>query len=79
MKRVVLLALLAASIGAAAQQEPSKPVEGGRLFLPKNWIWAWTQFDIAPPHNEPDPNLCGANAGDFGGKNRRATRSRATC
>ena len=40
-----------------------------RLFFPKNWYWGWAQFDIAPPHNEVDPNLCAVNAGDFGGKN----------
>jgi hypothetical protein len=71
-RRAVLLAflcaLLLAAAAVAAQQSPSTPVEGGKLFLPKNWIWAWTQFDIAPPHNEPDPNLCAANAGNYGGK-----------
>lgn len=42
-----------------------------RLFFPKNWYWGWAQFDIAPPHNEIDPNLCAANAGapQFGGRN----------
>jgi len=27
------------------------------------------QFDLAPPHNEIDPNLCGGNAGQYGGVN----------
>jgi hypothetical protein len=42
-----------------------------RLFFPKNWYWGWAQFDIAPPHNEIDPNMCAANAGapQFGGVN----------
>lgn len=70
MKRAVLLIVLAAAAATAAtaQQQPSTPVEGGRLFFPKNYIWAWTEFDIAPPHNEVDPNLCAANAGNYGGK-----------
>jgi len=45
------------------------PVDSGRLFLPKNFIWGYTQFDIAPPHNEVDPNLCAANSFQFGGAN----------
>jgi hypothetical protein len=68
MKRAVLLAVLAAAVAATAQQEPPKAVEGGRLFFPKNYIWGWSQFDVAPPHNEPDPNLCAANAANYGGK-----------
>ena len=41
-----------------------------RWWLPKgNWIYGYVEFDIAPEHNEPDPNLCAANSGDFGGAN----------
>jgi hypothetical protein len=41
-----------------------------RSFLPKgNWIYGYVEWDFAPPHNEPDPNLCAANSGNFGGKN----------
>ena len=39
-----------------------------QALFPKNFIWGYSQFDVAPPHNEPDPNLCAANAGNFGGK-----------
>ncbi len=42
-----------------------------RLFFPKNWYWGWAQFDLAPPHNEPDPNLCAENAGQYGGVNAK--------
>ena len=47
----------------------SKPQE--RLFFPKDWYWGWAQFDLAPPHNEIDPNMCAANAGapQYGGVN----------
>jgi hypothetical protein len=44
----------------AAQSKPP--------FFRKDFIWGWTQFDVAPPHNEPDPNLCAANAGSYGGR-----------
>jgi hypothetical protein len=32
-------------------------------------FWGWAQFDLAPPHNEIDPNLCAGNAGQYGGAN----------
>lgn len=45
-------------------------VTENHLFFPRNFIWGYSQFDVAPPHNEPDPNLCAANAGaaQYGGK-----------
>lgn len=61
-----LFAILALSCAVWAQARPA--VESNRLFFPKNFIWGYGQFDIAPPHNEPDPNLCNAAAGQFGGK-----------
>ena len=42
---------------------------GERVFLPSDTFWGYAQFDIAPPHNEIDPNLCAATAGNFGGVN----------
>jgi hypothetical protein len=48
-----------------AQQNPSKE----RTFWPSDAIWGYGQFDIAPPHNEIDPNLCRADSGNFGGSN----------
>jgi len=65
---LTVVCLLAVVCGAVAQQSPAPAVSGGRLFFPRNFIWGYSQFDIAPPHNEPDPNLCAANAGQFGGK-----------
>lgn len=50
-----------------AQSAPSTGAE--RFFMPKDALWGWAQFDVAPPHNEIDPNLCAANAGSYGGKN----------
>jgi hypothetical protein len=46
------------------------PAPEERWFLPQgNWIYGYAEFDLAPPHNEPDPNFCSANSGDFGGAN----------
>jgi len=59
---------LTVALAAVAQEQPKTATSGGPLFFPKNWIWGWAQFDLAPPHNEIDPNLCASNAGDFGGK-----------
>jgi hypothetical protein len=50
-----------------AQQAATKPQE--RMFLPSDTFYGYAQFDLAPPHNEIDPNLCAANAGTFGGAN----------
>lgn len=47
----------------AAKEKPSE-----RWFFPRHdWIYGFAEFDIAPPHNEPDPNLCSAKSGNFGG------------
>jgi hypothetical protein len=44
---------------------------GERMFFPKDMLWGWAQFDLAPPHNEIDPNLCAGNSGaaQYGGVN----------
>lgn len=44
-----------------------------RWFFPTGWIYGYGQFDLAPPHNEPDPNLCAANSGQYGGVNSQCT------
>jgi hypothetical protein len=38
-----------------------------RFFFPHDTLWGYAQFDIAPPHNEIDPNICRADAGISGG------------
>ncbi len=37
--------------------------------FPKTGTGDGREFDLAPPHNEIDPNLCAANAGNYGGVN----------
>ncbi|HTU41611.1 MAG TPA: hypothetical protein VMF10_07865 [Candidatus Aquilonibacter sp.] len=68
----VVALILIFSFSAPAQNAPS----GGnsdvmntqdRMFFPHDMFWGWAQFDLAPPHNEIDPNLCAATARDFGG------------
>ena len=54
---------------ASTSSSSSSPQE--RLFFPKDWYWGWAQFDLMPPHNEADPNLCAANAGNYGGVNSK--------
>ncbi len=44
-------------------------VDEPRMFFPKDTFWGWWQVDLAPPHNEIDPNLCAGNAGQYGGAN----------
>src|SRR5215831_17151838 len=65
MKTISWLAVVLIScIASLAQSKPSN-----RTFLPSDTFWGYGQFDIAPPHNEIDPNLCSADAGKFGGVN----------
>ncbi len=56
-----------------ATTSPSAPSSAPqeRMWFPKDWYWGWAEFDLAPPHNEIDPNLCAANAGapQYGGVN----------
>ena len=40
---------------------------GERFLFPRDMFWGWAQFDLAPPHNEIDPNLCAGNSYIYGG------------
>lgn len=70
MKQICLLVLIA-TLCAGSQAQQAKGAE--RTFLPSDTLWGYAQFDIAPPHNEIDPNLCRADAGSFGGVNAPCT------
>jgi hypothetical protein len=71
MKLCFLLVFFLAVVSAvcSAQAKPVDSAKQDRLFFPSDTLWGYAQFDIAPPHNEIDPNLCASNAGNFGGKN----------
>src|SRR5438309_8440461 len=42
---------------------------GDRMFFPHDMFWGWAQLDLAPPHNEVDPNLCSGDVANNGGIN----------
>jgi len=70
MKRLLLLMLVCLALPVALQAEDVSITDTtDRFFLPHDTFWGYAQFDIAPPHNEIDPNLCASNAKQFGGVN----------
>jgi len=64
-----LLAFLVACFCSTLQSQQTSTSTQERFFLPPDTFWGYAQFDIAPSHNEIDPNLCAANAGNYGGTN----------
>lgn len=66
-----LMMVVVLLFSAAALAEDDQTILGtqDRFFLPKDTVYAYAQFDLAPPHNEIDPNLCASNAGYYGGAN----------
>jgi hypothetical protein len=66
MKRIVfLLTALTVSLPAArAQSDAYTPGSAAHLasqsptFLPRNWVRGYTDFAVAPRHNEPDLGRC---------------------
>lgn len=81
MKRLLLLLIVGLAFAGTLcaqdkdknqDQEPTQdPVmqDSDKFFLPKDTLWGYAQFDLAPPHNEIDPNMCAGNAGAYGGVN----------
>ncbi|HKD02273.1 MAG TPA: hypothetical protein VKB77_07600 [Terriglobales bacterium] len=73
MKSLAWILLGVALLGVAAAQERPVGAYGSkdRMFFPSDTFWGYGQFDLAPPHNEIDPNLCAANAKNYGGADAR--------
>ena len=69
MKRLWLWAAICVVCCGICHAEDPVMQDADRMFFPKDWYWAYAQFDLAPPHNEIDPNLCAGNAGAYGGQN----------
>lgn len=77
MKRLLLWLIVGLTfVGILSAQDKDQEkaqdpvlVDSNRFFLPKDTLWGWAQFDLAPPHNEIDPGLCAGNAGAYGGVN----------
>ena len=73
MKQALLWMFLCLTLSGflAAQTEGAKPAVSydstERMFFPRDTFWGYGQFDLAPPHNEIDPNICRADAGISGG------------
>ena len=78
----VLISLAGAQVSQSLNTQASEPQAtsqgtwqeagaGERMFFPRDMFWGWAQVDLAPPHNEIDPNLCAADAGNFGGVNSK--------
>ncbi len=66
----ILPNLAAAQQNATSSDTPSNAnAPSERMFFPRDTFYGFAQFDLAPPHNEIDPNLCAASAGQFGGVN----------
>ena len=53
---------------AAAQQQTASAPDAPMLF-PRHWVRGYVDFQVAPPHNEPDLGRCFASAATFGGVN----------
>jgi hypothetical protein len=59
---------LAVSPEPAAAAVPYGAPPQERTFFPHNWVRGHTDFELAPPHNEPDLGRCSqAPAAQFGG------------
>jgi hypothetical protein len=65
---VLMVAIAQALAGTSRAQDPALQ-DADRMFLPHDMFWGYGEFDLAPPHNEIDPNLCNASARSFGGAN----------
>ena len=67
MKHLLWVAVCVGLSCVCFAQEGNVPEEQSKMFSPRDMLWGYAQFDIAPPHNEPDPNMCAANARQYGG------------
>ena len=86
---ILVFPLLICTLGSAqSSSSESTPLDTGtqgsgteeRMLFPRDMFWGWGQLDLAPPHNEIDPNICAGNAGQYGGVNAPCSLcSPATC
>ena len=72
MKRLLFLiqlTMLCLAVSAGARAQDPALTDSDRMFFPPDMLWGYAQVDLAPPHNEIDPNLCQADARNYGGAN----------
>jgi hypothetical protein len=69
----VLISFAGAQVSASASESSrgtwTDSPPGERFFFPRDTLWGWAQLDLAPPHNEVDPNQCSGDAAANGGIN----------
>jgi hypothetical protein len=78
---ILAVPVLMAALGRAQTSPPASSSASSstadasqdRMFFPRDMLYGWAQFELAPPHNEIDPNLCAATAGQYGGVNAPCT------
>ncbi len=67
MKKIIFLAsalLTVFALGSQSQTatvqtgQKAKPAQQSRTFFPHNWVRGYTDFEVAPSHNEPDLGRC---------------------
>lgn len=57
---LLVCAVCAAQTGETASASPKSRGAEDRLLLPHNFVRGYLDFEVAPPHNEPDVGLCKA-------------------
>src|SRR5438876_12400197 len=65
-KTIFLLNALLTVFAIASQSQTAtvetrnapKPPSQARIFFPHNWVRGYTDFSVAPSHNEPDLGRC---------------------
>ena len=62
-----------AAPSASSQPNRYDADPGDRMFFPRDMFWGWAQLDLAPPHNEIDPNLCSGDVAANGGLQDRCS------
>jgi hypothetical protein len=67
-----LWAQSAPSVASAQVASPEKPER--RTWFPHNWVRGYVDFEVAPPHNEPDLGRCASpQPASAGGANTSCT------
>ncbi|HEY1204617.1 MAG: hypothetical protein ABSH46_13280 [Bryobacteraceae bacterium] len=60
---LLLCAACAAQTNENARAQPKDAVAEDRLLLPHNFLRGYVDFEVAPPHNEPDLGMCAPHVG----------------
>jgi hypothetical protein len=64
--RVGLAGLVFLMTGPVVAQQQLATAPDTGLFFPSHWVRGYVDFEVAPPHNEPDLGRCFASTGQFG-------------